>query len=100
MTTVRTILAVAVIEDLYKFQIDVTNAFHEDLFETHVYMKMLQGYTRYGSRIQLNYDSNSHTTPTVTVCKNKKIPIWLKTGSKAVVLKALRETDSIRIHTI
>lgn len=45
MTIVRTLLAVAAIEDGYAFQMDVTNVFlHGDLFEN-VYMKLPKGYT-------------------------------------------------------
>ena len=76
MTTVRTVLAVAAIQNWFTFQMDVTNAFlHGELHES-VYMKLPQGYYKGGSRIQLNAE---HIPSQATlVCKLLKSLYGLK----------------------
>lgn len=74
MTTVRTVLAVAAMENWHAIQMDVTNAFlHGDLHEI-VYMKMPQGYTGMGSRVTVNSTQNASDL----VCKLKKSLYGLK----------------------
>jgi len=66
ITTVRTVLAVAAMEEWYTVQMDVTNAFlHGELHEN-VYMKMPLGYTGKGSRIQLNCDPSTTSSSNVS----------------------------------
>lgn len=70
LTTVRTILAVAAIQNWFTHQMDVSNAFlHGDLTET-VYMKMPASYTNIGSRISLNMELVSPSSS--LVCKLRK----------------------------
>lgn len=79
MTTVRALLAVAAIENWHTIKMDVTNAFlHGDLNEI-VYMKMPQGYSYQGCRIQvtLPYSSPFKPAPTL-VCKLNKALYGLK----------------------
>lgn len=73
MTTVRTLLAVAAMQEWHTIQMDVTNAFlHGDLSET-VYMTMPQGYTHLGCRITHNQILGlPDKSPTRLVCKLKK----------------------------
>lgn len=78
MATVRTLLAVAAIQDWYTVQMDVSNAFlHGDLFED-VYMKMPQGYTHSGCRIQPISDLTGKKSHSTLVCKLKKSLYGLK----------------------
>lgn len=75
LTTVRTLLIVAAINDWIAIQMDVTNAFlHGDLHET-VYMKCPQGYKGWGSRISVQQAS---TTSQVLVCRLVKSLYGLK----------------------
>lgn len=53
MTTIRTLLAVAALHNWHTTQINVTNAFLNGEHEK-VYMKLPQGYTHFGNRIELN----------------------------------------------
>ncbi|XP_021856709.2 uncharacterized mitochondrial protein AtMg00810-like [Spinacia oleracea] len=88
MTTFRTILAVAAMQDWYVFQMDVTNAFlHGDLYED-VYMKLPQGYTGIGSRIKLN-DDDDCVVPQKVVCKLKKSMYGLKQAPRQWFAKLL-----------
>lgn len=79
MTTVRTMLAVAAIEDWHTLQMDVSNAFlHGELLED-VYMKMPSGYTHLGCRIKLHdADKGTGTTKPTLVCKLHKALYGLK----------------------
>ncbi|KAL8098650.1 hypothetical protein AgCh_031421 [Apium graveolens] len=75
LTTVRTLLAVAAMENWFTCQMDVSNAFlHGDLSEV-VYMKMPPGYTHFNCRITVTSVSNSST---ILVCKLKKSLYGLK----------------------
>lgn len=77
MTTVRTMLAAAAIQNWYTLQMDVSNAFlHGELLED-VYMKMPPGYTHLGCRIQLN-DANNGYLERKFVCKLLKALYGLK----------------------
>ncbi|XP_021866805.1 uncharacterized mitochondrial protein AtMg00810-like [Spinacia oleracea] len=77
MTRVRSILAVAAIENWHACQMDVKNAFlHGDL-EEDLYMTMPPGYTGWNSQIKV--DKNYETPPkTRKVCKLKKSLYGLK----------------------
>lgn len=77
LTTVRTLLAVAAIENWYTCQMDVSNAFlHGDLVED-VYMKIPQGYTQLGSRITFNASLDFNPDHSL-VCKLNKSLYGLK----------------------
>lgn len=68
MTTVRTLLAVAAIQEWHTLQMDVSNAFlHGDLSEP-VYIKLPPGYTHFGCRIEVNNSCAKTPTPAL-VCK-------------------------------
>lgn len=71
MTTVRALLAVVALQEWHVMQVDVTNALlHGELYKT-VYMKLPQGYSHIGSRIQLN--QGEHTVvKTESVCNLRK----------------------------
>lgn len=78
MAIVRTLLAMAAIQCWYAMQMDVSNAFlHGDLFED-VYMKMPQGYTNLGSRIQKCVSQPTSGNSSTLVCKLKKSMYGLK----------------------
>lgn len=81
MATVRTLLAVAAIQNWVTHQMDVTNAFlHGDLDEE-VYMELPQGYTGWGSRITTESLLTSVTrkaAATRLVCKLVKSLYGLK----------------------
>ncbi|KAL8109804.1 hypothetical protein AgCh_025773 [Apium graveolens] len=78
MTTIRALLAVAVVNDWMVVQMDVTNAFLHGELEEIVCMKMPVGYTHVGCRIyKEKRDSTTKTTP-LTVCRLKKSLYGLK----------------------
>lgn len=78
MATVRTLLAVAAMEDWHTLQMDVTNAFlHGDLHEN-VYMKLPLGYTGIGCRIKPHQDQEKTSQNSHLVCKLKKSLYGLK----------------------
>lgn len=67
LTTMRTLLAVAAMQEWKTVQMDVSNAFlHGDLMED-VYMKMPQGYTHYGCRISSSTTTTQSCSPTVVL---------------------------------
>lgn len=70
LTTVKTLLAVASMQNWHTIHMDVRNAFlHGDLQEN-VYMKMPQGYAAIGNRISVNMELP--TSKSTLVCKLKK----------------------------
>lgn len=78
LTTVRTLLAVAAMENWITCQKDVSNAFlHGDLF-ANVYMKMPLGYTHFGCRITSDSSSHSSSSQGNLVCKLKRSLYGLK----------------------
>lgn len=76
MTTVRTLLAVAAICNWSAVQMDVNNAFLHGGLDEDVYMVLPQGYTSFGSRIQLN--QATVTQKVELVCKVLKSLYGLK----------------------
>lgn len=78
LTTVRTLLAMAAIQDWIVIQMDVTNAFlHGDLQEI-VYMKFPPGYKGMGSRISYSHDAGSSSSAKGLVCRLIKSLYGLK----------------------
>ena len=78
LTTVRTLLAVAAMEDWITIQMDVSNAFlHGDLLEE-IYMKLPPGYTHYGCRMDSTYATTVPTPDSTLVCKLTKTLYGLK----------------------
>lgn len=61
MSTVRALLAVAVVYGWFVIQMDVTNAFLYSDLDEDVYMILPQGYTSYGSRIKTGQSAKSNT---------------------------------------
>lgn len=76
LTTVRTLLAVAAKENLYTFQMDVSNAFLHGELSENVYMKLPQGYRAIGSRLTTNMELTK--SKGTMVCKLKKSLYGLK----------------------
>ncbi|KAL8117699.1 hypothetical protein AgCh_015538 [Apium graveolens] len=78
MSTVRTLLTVAAIENWEAIQMDVSNAFlHGDL-SLDVYMKLPQGYHHLGSRFDVNSELYQSAPANDFVCKLKKSLYGLK----------------------
>ncbi|KAL2933741.1 Retrovirus-related Pol polyprotein from transposon TNT 1-94, partial [Bienertia sinuspersici] len=100
LTTVRSLLAVAALEDWTVIQMDVKNAFlHGDLDE-HVYMKMPAGYTGWNSRII--EDSVGVGAQSNLVCKLNKSLYGLKQAPRQWFTKlssALKECGFLQSKT-
>lgn len=72
LTTVRTLLVVATMQNWHTCQMVVSNAFlHGELLDT-IYMKLPAGYTGIGSRISKNAAPVQCTSNAQLVCKLKK----------------------------
>lgn len=72
LTTVKTLLVVAAMQNWHTCQMDVSNAIlHGELVET-IYMKLRAYYTGMGSRISKNAALIQSTSNTQLVCKLKK----------------------------
>lgn len=72
LTTVRTLLAVAAMQNWHTCQMDVSNAFLHGELSDIIYMKLPQGYTHLGCRIT-SASVSSCVNPSL-VCKLKKNP--------------------------
>lgn len=81
MTTVRALLAVAVMKEWHVHQLDVSNAFLNGELEETVYMSMPRGYSSYGSRIKLGY-METGGAKTKLVCRLMKALYGLLQASR------------------
>lgn len=102
LTTVRTLLAVAAMQDWHTCQMDVSNAFlHGELSDT-IYMKMPPGYTHLGCRIT----QYSALVSSTLVCRLKKSLYGLKQaprlwfGKLSSTLLAMKYTRSKNDHSL
>lgn len=90
MTTVRTLLVVAAMENWLTFQMDVTNAFlNRELLED-IYMKLPTGYTHFGCRLTTLTDPSKLSKPDPTLaCKLHKSIYGLKQAPDSCFLSSL-----------
>lgn len=72
LTTVRTLLVVASIQNWETCQMDMANAFLHGELQEDAYMKMPQGYFHFGCRITVETELNPKYLNTQLVCRLKK----------------------------